>query len=227
MRRSESRPPVGHGPRAVGSRDGSCPVPGWLPRSPRDPSGGAARAAPWARQAESLRRPLERRFAMMERPARVAMRERKPWVFARRRVLGWKVRLLIAVSDDRWTSGVRCSGRWLRSPSEAHVRCILGMRCTIMGMRRRPTGLRTRYGSAFIIVKPPHGSRSLRPTARRCHRRRLQPRRHADDLGMHATCSCSDPSVLLASPPHHPVTRAYPQSVDNVVDPSVVGPPAE
>jgi hypothetical protein len=33
----------------------------------------------------------------MARPARVFMRSRKPWVFARRRVFGWKVRLLITI----------------------------------------------------------------------------------------------------------------------------------
>jgi hypothetical protein len=31
---------------------------------------------------------------MMARPARVRMRRRKPWVFARRRLFGWNVRLL-------------------------------------------------------------------------------------------------------------------------------------
>ena len=42
-------------------------------------------------------RPLRRRAARMARPARVFMRSRKPWVFARRRVFGWKVRLLITI----------------------------------------------------------------------------------------------------------------------------------
>ena len=32
----------------------------------------------------------------MARPARVRMRSRKPWVLARRRLFGWKVRLLTA-----------------------------------------------------------------------------------------------------------------------------------
>lgn len=45
-------------------------------------------------QAESLVRPLLRRLATIDRPARVRIRRRKPWVFARRRVLGWNVRLL-------------------------------------------------------------------------------------------------------------------------------------
>lgn len=44
--------------------------------------------------AESSRRPLRRRAATMARPARVRMRSRKPCVLARRRLFGWKVRLL-------------------------------------------------------------------------------------------------------------------------------------
>jgi hypothetical protein len=45
-------------------------------------------------QADSFSRPLRRRAARMARPARVRIRSRKPWVFARRRLFGWKVRLL-------------------------------------------------------------------------------------------------------------------------------------
>ncbi len=45
-------------------------------------------------QADSLARPLRRRAARMARPARVRIRSRKPWVRLRRRLLGWKVRLL-------------------------------------------------------------------------------------------------------------------------------------
>jgi hypothetical protein len=39
-------------------------------------------------QADSAERPLVRRRAMIARPARVRMRSRKPWVFARRRLFG-------------------------------------------------------------------------------------------------------------------------------------------
>jgi hypothetical protein len=46
------------------------------------------------RQALSRSRPLRRRDARIARPARVRMRSRKPWTFARRRLLGWNVRLL-------------------------------------------------------------------------------------------------------------------------------------
>src|SRR6476620_8174792 len=45
-------------------------------------------------QAESSVRPLRRRAARMLRPARVRIRRRNPWVLARRRLFGWKVRLL-------------------------------------------------------------------------------------------------------------------------------------
>ena len=45
-------------------------------------------------QAESSERPLRRRADKMARPARVCMRSRKPCVLARRRLFGWKVRLL-------------------------------------------------------------------------------------------------------------------------------------
>lgn len=55
---------------------------------------GAARGtgherAATGRQTVSSARPLRRRAARMARPARVRMRSRKPWVFARRRLFGW------------------------------------------------------------------------------------------------------------------------------------------
>lgn len=53
--------------------------------------------------AESFWRPLRRRAEMMERPARVRMRDRKPCLRLRRRLLGWKVRLVTVYSQ--------CDGR--------------------------------------------------------------------------------------------------------------------
>ena len=54
-------------------------------------------------QADSSERPLRRRAARIARPARVLIRSRKPWVFARRRLLGWNVRLLTLISPvGRW-----------------------------------------------------------------------------------------------------------------------------
>lgn len=51
------------------------------------------------RQAESSARPLRRRPARIARPARVRIRRRKPWVFARRRLFGWNVRLVTIISN--------------------------------------------------------------------------------------------------------------------------------
>ncbi len=64
---------------------------GWGPQ----PMGG--RQHDRRRQADSSARPLRRRAAMIARPARVLIRWRKPCVLARRRLLGWKVRLLTLV----------------------------------------------------------------------------------------------------------------------------------
>jgi hypothetical protein len=50
-------------------------------------------------QAESSARPLRRRAERIARPARVRIRRRKPWVFARRRLFGWNVRLVTRVSN--------------------------------------------------------------------------------------------------------------------------------
>ncbi len=51
-------------------------------------------------QAARRARPLRRRAERIERPARVRIRSRKPWVLARRRLLGWNVRL-----DTRGSEG--------------------------------------------------------------------------------------------------------------------------
>ena len=56
-------------------------------------------------QAESSVRPLARRAERMPRPARVRMRARKPCFLARRRLLGWKVRLLMGSLPDLGVTG--------------------------------------------------------------------------------------------------------------------------
>ena len=56
-------------------------------------------------QTASCSRPLRRRAASTARPARVRMRSRKPWTFARRRLFGWNVRLLTGTPETR--CGVR------------------------------------------------------------------------------------------------------------------------
>lgn len=60
-------------------------------------------------QADSRARPLRRRAATIARPARVRIRSRNPWVLARRRLLGWKVRLpLLTVGSP----GACCRRVW-------------------------------------------------------------------------------------------------------------------
>jgi hypothetical protein len=75
---------------------------------------GAPRRQP--NQADSVSRPLRRRAAKMARPARVRILSRNPWVRARRRLFGWKVRLplltaqnLLVSTGSRPSSGVPCS----------------------------------------------------------------------------------------------------------------------
>ena len=108
--------------------DGSC-----AGSHPRCACVGRARATD---QADSLARPLRRRSARIARPARVRMRRRKPCFLARRRLFGWKVRLL-----------TMCSSRisvWAgRRPPLAHDREVwLSWACG--GSRSRTT--RQRYG---------------------------------------------------------------------------------
>src|SRR5690606_17599169 len=57
--------------------------------------------------AESSVRPLRRRAARMARPARVRIRRRKPCFLARRRLFGWKVRLLMVISPGPGVCGDR------------------------------------------------------------------------------------------------------------------------
>ncbi len=83
---------------------------------------GPANRAQRMRQAEISARPLRRRAARMARPARVRMRSRKPWVFARRRLFGWKVRLL--------TSGLQA-----QDASPAHGDARQWLACRMRGMR--------------------------------------------------------------------------------------------
>jgi hypothetical protein len=53
------------------------------------PLRGGQHPMPRRPQAERRARPLDRRAERIARPARVRMRSRNPWVFARRRLFGW------------------------------------------------------------------------------------------------------------------------------------------
>jgi hypothetical protein len=58
----------------------------------RQPLERSSIADPGDPQADNRLRPFSRRALMIERPARVRIRARKPCFRARRRVFGWKVR---------------------------------------------------------------------------------------------------------------------------------------
>ena len=106
-----------------------------------------------AGQADRPERPLRRRAARMARPARVRIRNLNPCVFARRRLLGWNVRLLTSVS--RCGSACRRAGgvplpvqdMWLTCRRQALRRWSAvarqwcsswGKRCTSFRFVRRP-----------------------------------------------------------------------------------------
>ena len=119
---------------------------GPLPRSRRSDAAGAARAARPGPQAESSERPLRRRAARMARPARVRMRRRKPWVLARRRLFGWKVRLLTLISVTGRTRVVRRCWRGrpasaaIGSPRSRSRACENGRQGLAYGTRAPPRG---------------------------------------------------------------------------------------
>ena len=70
-------------------------------------------------QAASRERPLRRRPARIARPARVRIRRRKPCVLCRRRLFGWKVRLLTEDSEIVVVERLRSTGAgWLGVPGE-------------------------------------------------------------------------------------------------------------
>ncbi len=114
---------------------------------------------PRTRQADNSMRPLRRRAAMMARPARVRMRNRNPWVLARRRLFGWNVRLplltavvlpVLGAHRGSQPSGLQRSSRPPSGPGDAPARVLSlvkrgegAQECPPVGGRRpepRPTG---------------------------------------------------------------------------------------
>lgn len=84
-------------PRRIRAVPGSITItPGWAGSAPRGSVTRCARAP--ATQTVRLARPLRRRAAKMARPARVRIRSRKPCTLCRRRLFGWKVRLLTSTT---------------------------------------------------------------------------------------------------------------------------------
>lgn len=92
-------------------------------RRSRDSEPSTCRAQPARRT-----RPRRRREERMARPARVRMRRRKPWVRLRRRLLGWKVRLL--------TRMLHCSMVWYICAHRGHTGAT---RATGKRYAQRPT----------------------------------------------------------------------------------------
>ena len=77
-------------------------------------SGGQHRSTFALAQADRRPRPLARRAERIARPARVRIRNRKPWVFARRRLFGWKVRLLTSGTPSSCCPSHMADGRVVR-----------------------------------------------------------------------------------------------------------------
>ncbi len=119
--------PTDVGPPVPGTHMGDE---GWLyafgPTTDRVPEVIPAAHALTAReqraQADSLARPLRRRSARIARPARVRMRRRKPCFLARRRLFGWKVRLLTMCSS-RESHGSSGPVDGHRSPTTENCGC--------------------------------------------------------------------------------------------------------
>lgn len=87
----------------------------------------------------------------MARPARVRIRRRKPWVFARRRLFGWYVRLLTAIYSYFETTG----GTDTASVTAGRAATPTARpRCT-EGSTNRPaiTGTSSEYGTRGGVVK--------------------------------------------------------------------------
>jgi hypothetical protein len=149
-------------------------------------------------QADSSSRPLRRRADRMARPARVRIRSRKPCVLARRRLLGWKVRLLTRNSR-------------VVMPGRRRIRATLSHGSgTPVALGAYPPGghatatfshVITRYGSGAGRVKPSRHARPdrRRPGPRRRHEEATRPRcRHLTDISM--TAPQAMPHIVVHSP---------------------------
>ena len=87
----------------------------------------------------------------MLRPARVLMRERKPWLRARRRLLGWKVRFTGMFSLVSWgspggstqadPSGAPewAQGKWTLKTATEQLYVVGVALGKLMALRRRPS----------------------------------------------------------------------------------------
>jgi hypothetical protein len=99
-------------------------------------------------------RPLARRRFRTSRPFLVAMRARKPCVFARRRLLGWKVRLDIDRCSPLQTKTTRLNARRSCVKKRRAISRTEGV--TLEG----PGQLKPVVGSATFSFPTSHGSRA-------------------------------------------------------------------
>ena len=166
----------------------------------------------------------------MARPARVRMRRRKPCVLARRRLFGWKVRLLTWISVG---CGARpTSGTPARRPGGAGGgRCDRNRQAhgTAEVLRTEPRGhghakevadtLGQRYGSAGTRVKPEAAAR--RGTAETtdprtahgdCKATRRYSAESVDDPIVFVACTAVGFRLSRSSPPS---AQAVDKRVDN------------
>ena len=123
-------------------------------------------------QAARRLRPLRRRDDRIERPARVRIRRRKPWVLCRRRLFGWNVRLLNVIHSTRGaglkgpiTGSSRRVGRQLWSTGTAAHTTLW---TDVMDMRHRSTPVSTcqRYALAVHRVNSASAPEPPSPPAR-------------------------------------------------------------
>ena len=117
-------------------------------------TGQSCRRGEHASQADRRLRPLLRRAARIARPARVRMRSRNPWVRDRRRLFGWKVRLL-TVDLPITGSPSSCSPADVRSPG-TNARSSDGRRAELTHTSRE-----TLQGYAPSISRFNPGARSI------------------------------------------------------------------
>jgi hypothetical protein len=118
-------------------------------------SGGQHQSTSAMTQADRRPRPLARRAERIARPARVRIRSRKPWVFARRRLFGWKVRLLTSGTPSSCCPSRMADGRVVRLAGGS--------------LRAGLTGVRFRCAAPAADRPPPRPSQlpACRMSARR------------------------------------------------------------
>lgn len=172
---------------------------------------GRARRVAGQDQTASRLRPLRRRAARIARPARVRIRSRKPWVLCRRRLCGWKVRLLTSRSEtdrrQQWTS------YWSTRPADesAAARTTLACRCPqrarLVGAGRTPS----RYGTSQSRSTP--RDRHPAQLAATPAPTRTRPEAGVDNGLLRLCARCYGRSTPAPS-----LAPGFAQAVDNCVD---------